>query len=66
MTRNFIPCADLLKRLREGREKLAPVDAAFELSYGLLNEELRYQLILLAVFPLALIECCSGSMGSRR
>ena len=42
---------DLLKRLRDGREKLAPVDAAFQISYDLLADDLRRRLVLLTVFP---------------
>jgi hypothetical protein len=42
---------DLLKRLREGREKLTPVDAAFQVSYDLLADDLRRRWTLLAVFP---------------
>lgn len=42
---------ELLKRLRERQDKLAPVDAAFQISYELLTEELRRRWTLLAVFP---------------
>ena len=42
---------DLLKRLREGREKLEPVDAAFQISYDLLADDMRYRWVLLTVFP---------------
>ena len=42
---------DLLRRLREGREKLAPVEAAFQVSYDLLADNLRKRWTLLAVFP---------------
>jgi tetratricopeptide (TPR) repeat protein len=44
---------DLLKRLREGREKLTPVEAAFQVSYDLLADDLRRRWTALAVFPVS-------------
>jgi tetratricopeptide (TPR) repeat protein len=45
------PVPDLLKRLSDGREKLTPVNAAFQVSYDLLVDDLRRCWLLLAVFP---------------
>ena len=49
--KKLYPVPVLLKRLREGREKLMPVDAAFQVSYDLLADDLRPRWVLLAVFP---------------
>jgi tetratricopeptide (TPR) repeat protein len=49
--KNLYPMDDLLERLRSRQDKLAPVDAAFEVSYELLSEDLRRRWRLLAVFP---------------
>ena len=49
--KKLYPVPDLLKRLREGLAKLAPVDAAFQVSYDLLADDLRRRWVLLAVFP---------------
>jgi len=42
---------ELLKRLREHKDRLAPVDAAFEVSHELLSGEQRRRWTQLAVFP---------------
>jgi tetratricopeptide (TPR) repeat protein len=49
--RQLYPLPELLHRLRDRQDKLAPVDAAFQVSYELLSEELRRCWRLLAVFP---------------
>ena len=49
--RKIYPLPDLLRRLRERQDKLAPVDATFQVSYELLTDELRRCWRLLAVFP---------------
>ncbi len=43
--------AELVERLRERKEKLGPVEAAFEVSYGLLTEDQQRRWRLLSVFP---------------
>ncbi|HEY6169736.1 MAG TPA: NB-ARC domain-containing protein, partial [Verrucomicrobiae bacterium] len=48
---SLTPVPELLARLRARVDTLAPVDAAFEVSYGLLAEELRAAWTALAVFP---------------
>jgi tetratricopeptide (TPR) repeat protein len=49
--KKLTPVNELIQRLREGTDRLAPVDAAFEVSYELLDQELRRKWTLLAVFP---------------
>ena len=49
--KSLTPVPELLGRLRGGEEKLAPVDAAFAVSAGLLAPEVRAAWQLLAVFP---------------
>ncbi len=45
----FVP--ELIESVREGREKLSATEAAFRTNYGLLDENLRRYMSLLAVFP---------------
>lgn len=49
--KRLTPLNERVERLRARLEKLAPVDAAFQVSYELLNEELRRKWTVLAVFP---------------
>jgi hypothetical protein len=49
--KTLMPVTELLKRLHKRQDKLAPVDAAFQVSYELLTEELKKFWPLLAVFP---------------
>jgi tetratricopeptide (TPR) repeat protein len=49
--KRLTPVNELVERLRARLEKLAPVDAAFQVSCELLDEELRRKWTLLAVFP---------------
>ncbi len=48
---SILPMPELLDLFRTRRKKLDPVDAAFQVSYELLAEELRRRWTLLAVFP---------------
>jgi tetratricopeptide (TPR) repeat protein len=45
------PVSELVQRLRDRKQKLGEVDAAFEVGYEGLTAELRKQWTLLAVFP---------------
>jgi len=49
--KRLTPVSELVERLRARLERLTPVDAAFQVSYELLDEEFRRQWTLLAVFP---------------
>jgi tetratricopeptide (TPR) repeat protein len=49
--KKLTPVSELIQRLREGRDRLAAVDAAFQISYDLLDQELQRKWRLLAVFP---------------
>ena len=49
--KSLTPVPELLERFAQKQEKLAPVEAAFQVSYELLPEELRRCWRLLAVFP---------------
>lgn len=49
--KRLYPVPELLERLRARQEKLAPVEAAFQVSYELLAEDQRRRWTLLAVFP---------------
>ena len=49
--KKLTPVNELIQRLREGKDRLAPVDAAFQVSYEFLDHELRRKWTLLAVFP---------------
>jgi hypothetical protein len=49
--KRLTPVNELIQRLREGKDRLDPVDAAFEVSYEFLDHELRRKWTLLAVFP---------------
>jgi hypothetical protein len=49
--RRLYPVPELLDRLGRRVDKLAPVDATFEVSYELLSEEMRRRWTVLAVFP---------------
>lgn len=49
--KSLTPVAELLARLRERKDRLNEVDAAFEVSAGLLDEALRLDWLRLAVFP---------------
>jgi tetratricopeptide (TPR) repeat protein len=49
--KKLYPVPELLDRLRARKDKLAPVEAAFELSCELLAEEMRRRWVLLTVFP---------------
>jgi tetratricopeptide (TPR) repeat protein len=51
--KKLYPLPELLERLRARQDKLAPVEAAFQVSYELLSAELRRRWTLLAVFPLS-------------
>jgi hypothetical protein len=51
INRSLTPVRELLNRLRDGTEKLAPVEAAFSVSFELLAEKERFAWLLLAVFP---------------
>jgi hypothetical protein len=44
--KKLTPVKELVQRLRERRERLAPVDAAFQLSYELLDQELRRKCLI--------------------
>ena len=48
--KSLTPVPELLARLRQRKDRLAPVDAAFEVSAELLAEELRRRWTALAVF----------------
>jgi tetratricopeptide (TPR) repeat protein len=48
--KKLYPVPELLERLRAGQDKLGAVDAAFQLSYDLLSEDLQRRWMLLAVF----------------
>lgn len=45
------PVIEIVSRLRARKERLGPVDAAFDVSYELLSEELGKRWCLLSVFP---------------
>ncbi len=49
--RSLTPVPELLTRLRQRKDRLGEVDAAFEVSASLLDEETRRDWTLLAVFP---------------
>ena len=49
--KNLYPVRELLDRLRAREEKLAPVQAAFQVSYEMLPTDLRLRWCLLSVFP---------------
>jgi tetratricopeptide (TPR) repeat protein len=51
--KKLYPVPELLKRLRERKDKLEPVEAAFEVSYELLDEDLRRRWTRLSVFPVS-------------
>ena len=50
-TKRLYPVSELLERLRARQDKLLPVEAAFQVSYELLAEDLRRQWVQLSVFP---------------
>jgi tetratricopeptide (TPR) repeat protein len=49
--KRLYPVPELLDRLRTRQDKLAPVEATFQVSYEMLSEGLRGRWTLLAVFP---------------
>jgi tetratricopeptide (TPR) repeat protein len=49
--KKLYPVPELLERLRAGKDKLMPVEAAFQVSYDLLSDELQRRWTQLAVFP---------------
>ncbi len=49
--KRLFPVPELIDRLRTRQDKLAPVEAAFQVSYDLLSAGLRRRWTLLAVFP---------------
>jgi len=51
--KHLTPVNELVERLRAGTERLAPVDAAFQVSYDLLGGELRRKWTSLAIFTAA-------------
>jgi tetratricopeptide (TPR) repeat protein len=51
--KNLYPVPDLLERLRKQPGKLTKADAAFQVSYEMLENDLRRRWSLLAVFPVS-------------
>ena len=49
--RSLTPVPELIERLRQRKDKLSPVEAAFQVSFELLAEPLRRRWTLLGVFP---------------
>ena len=63
--KTLYPVPELLDRLRARQEELAPVMAAFQVSYELLSDELRRCWRLLAVFPASFDLCAAATVWDK-